>query len=77
MFGENCPSVCRDIEDAVAAFDELRLVLDRVRDLRRQPGSFGQVLSPPTVGNGNLHDGLNPTASMTRFSSWCKFPLIL
>jgi hypothetical protein len=48
-------AVDRDIEDAVRAFDKLRLYAYSLLDLGRQTDSPGQVVSGYAVGDGDLH----------------------
>jgi hypothetical protein len=62
MLGKDHRSIGHDVEDTVAALDELWLITaERVRDLSRQTGGSREILSPTAIGNGDLHDGCNPT----------------
>ena len=44
-------AVRHDIEDAVAALDQLGFELERVLDLGRQTGGLGKILSTAAVGD--------------------------
>jgi hypothetical protein len=47
------------IEDAVIAPDELRFDAPGLLDLGRQPGGLREIVSSPTVGDGDLHSGIS------------------
>ena len=55
VFREYQNAVGDDIEHAVGAFDQLRLRLELLRDLGRQTGGPGQVVSTHAVGDGDMH----------------------
>lgn len=68
MFRENNLTIGCNVKDPITAFDKFRFTLNRFCDLRCQTGGFREVLSTTTVGDGDIHHGLDPTASVTRFT---------
>lgn len=55
VFGIDQFAVEFHVEDAVAAFDQLRFFRERLLDAGRQTGGLGQVVSHHAILNADLH----------------------
>ena len=55
ILGKDHGAVDHDVEDSVAALDELGFDAERALDIGRQTGGPWQVLSTTAIGDGNLH----------------------